>query len=376
MSSLLAWSARTVTLKRRSPLRADFEEIRGDKRAFAAMAHLPLNNVDELATGQQVGFFREWLREAASKNSPYWAARGHRDEIGKITAPTLLFGGWQDLVLPGKLADYAAMRAAGLDPYLTIGPWTHVDFAQLGPAMTEAMGWFRAHITGDTSAVRSNPVRLYVQGADEWRDFPEYPPPGAVAQDWHLRPLGGLAPDRGDRGLSDHFRYDPRDPTPDFGGPNLDPKTGGRKDNAGREARPDVLVYSSDPLAAPVEVIGPVSARITARLSGEHGDLFVRLCDVDENGVSTNVCDGIQKLTPESLPPDTDGTRTVSVELFPTAYLFRRGHRLRVQVCGGSFPRFARNTGTGDPLATASRTQVTDYEILDGSLTLPVTSTR
>ena len=68
-----------------------------------------------------------------------------------------------------------------------------------------------------------------------------------------------------------------------------------------------------------------------------------------------------------AVPSDGAGVRAVAVELLPTAYRFRRGHRLRVQVCGGSFPRFARNTGTGEPLATGSRTAVVDYEILDGS---------
>lgn len=370
LSSMLGWTARMVTLERHNPLRADFEEIRGDKRARTAMDHLPLGDADLLATGRKVEFFQKWLRNTTG-DSAYWTARSHRAEVGKITAPTLLFGGWQDLVLPGKLADYAAMRAAGREPYLTIGPWTHVDFAQLGPAMTEALAWYRAHITGDRSGVRELPVRLYVQGADEWREFAEWPPPGPAPQDWHLLAGGGLAREPG-TGLHDRFRWDPADPTPDFGGPNLDPKTGGRKENNGREARPDVLVYSTDPLVAPLEVIGPVSAEIKVRLGGEHGDVFVRLCDVDEKGRSVNVCDGIQKITADAHPADRDGVRTVAVQLFPTAYRFRTGHRLRLQVCGGSFPRFARNTGTGDPLATAATTAVVDYEILTGSvLTLP-----
>lgn len=89
--------------------------------------------------------------------------------------------------------------------------------------------------------------------------------------------------------------------------------------------------------------------------------------------MSTNVCDGLQRITPAGFPADADGVRTVPVTLWPTAYRFLRGHCLRVQISGGSFPRFARNTGTGEPLATATRLEAGESEILHSSrITLPV----
>jgi putative CocE/NonD family hydrolase len=152
----------------------------------------------------------------------------------------------------------------------------------------------------------------------------------------------------------------------------LDPKAAGRKDNAKLEARADVLVYTSEPLREPVEVIGPVSARIQLRSSREHADVFVRLCDVDLQGRSFNVCDGLQRITPQRFPAD-DGVRTVPVQLWPTAYRFQAGHRLRVQISGGAFPRLARNPGTGEALATATRMVAVDHEIWhSSSITLPV----
>jgi putative CocE/NonD family hydrolase len=116
-------------------------------------------------------------------------------------------------------------------------------------------------------------------------------------------------------------------------------------------------------LSEPLEVIGPVSARIHLRSSLDHADVFVRLCDVDERDRSWNVCDGIQRVTPGRFPADRDGVREVEVQLWPTAYRFRPGHRLRVQVAGGSHPRFARNPGTGEPLGTATRLVAADQEI-------------
>nr|WP_281241900.1 CocE/NonD family hydrolase C-terminal non-catalytic domain-containing protein [Geodermatophilus siccatus] len=100
----------------------------------------------------------------------------------------------------------------------------------------------------------------------------------------------------------------------------------------------------------------------------EHADVLVRLCDVDPDGVSRNVVDGIRGLDPRTVPADDvtvgdDGVLAVDVELFPTAYRVRAGHRLRVQVSGGAFPRYARNHGTGEPLATATAGRTCRFEV-------------
>lgn len=374
LAAALAWTARMITLGSSTPLKADLLELRGDRAAQRAMAHLPLAEADTIATGKQAHWFQSWLRHD-QVGDPYWSPeREHGDRIGEITAQTLLFGGWHDILLPGQLDDYAALRAAGRAPYLTIGPWLHVSTPMFGAALREALVWFRAHITGDRSALRRLPVRLFVQGVEEWRDYPEWPPPGAVEQRWYLQAAAGLAAAGPGEGTS-WFRYDPADPTPTVGGPLLDPQTGGRKDNAELEARSDVLVHTSAVLEEPLEVIGPLSAQIRLRTSTPHADVFVRICDVDPAGRSVNVCEGLQRVTPEEVEVDADGVRTVAVQIWPTAHRFRRGHRLRVQISGGSFPRFARNTGTGEPLATAAATVPVDVEILNSSyVVLPVCS--
>jgi predicted acyl esterase len=79
------------------------------------------------------------------------------------------------------------------------------------------------------------------------------------------------------------------------------------------------------------------------------------------------VCEGIQRITPDAFATDADGVRSVAVALWPTAYQFKAGHRIRLQVSGGSFPRFARNNGNGEPLGTSVATVPVEYEFLQSS---------
>jgi uncharacterized protein len=104
-------------------------------------------------------------------------------------------------------------------------------------------------------------------------------------------------------------------------------------------------------------VIGDVSAEIWFQSSMPYADVFVRLCDVDPRGRSYNVCDGLVSLT------GADEITCVTVRLWSTAYRFKRGHRIRVQVSSGAFPRYARNPGTGEPLATATTLKAADQAV-------------
>ena len=283
LSSSLAWTKRMVTGER-SALLADLGEMLGDKRAKAAMWHLPLKDADAQATGKRLHWWQPWLAKDAAER--YWGGqRDHRSRIGEVAIPVAMFTGWWDLILRDQLDDYAAMRAAGRNPQLIIGPWLHADIAGLAASMRKALEWFPRQIAGKHAAVQEQPVRLYVQGAGEWRDFADWPIPGAQARSWYLQPGGKLTPEPASEASAPaRFRYDPNDPTPDDGGAILDPRTGGRKDQVAREARADVLVYTSEPLAQPFEAIGPVSAQIILRSSDEHCDIFVRVCDVDRQG--------------------------------------------------------------------------------------------
>jgi putative CocE/NonD family hydrolase len=357
----LTWSALLVG-QQKGILRAQIQDGIQRGRVQAAFHTLPLSDADEAAVGHRIEWYREWLEHTAP-DDPYWVpARDHRARVSEVTSPTTMVTGWHDIVLEGLLSDYAALRAAGRRPQLTVGPWTHSAPQAFGASLRETLTWFRAQVTGDVSELRDQPVRLFVQGAGEWRDYPDWPPPGGRERSWFLQAEGRLATEPPAPSEPDRYRYDPADPTPNIGGPLLGPG-GGPRDNAELEARSDVLVYTGDRLDAPVEVVGPVRARVRLRSSVDHTDVFVRLCDVDPAGRSTNVCDGLQRITAETFPADADGVRSVEVTMAPTAYRFRSGHRIRVQVSSGAFPRVARNPGTGEPLATATRLVAADQKV-------------
>ncbi|MGC4896020.1 CocE/NonD family hydrolase [Micromonospora sp. DT31] len=332
-------------------LARQWELKRGQPRLVRALAHLPLVEADRVATGVTVPFFQEWLRHH-TPGADYWRDRVFGDRITEVGAPVVMVGGWQDIFLPAQLDDYARLRAAGARPRLVVGPWTHGSPGLLLASLREGLDWLDTHLAGRPSPGRA-PVRVHVGGVGGgWRDLADWPPP-ATRERWYLQPAGALAPSPPEDGPPDRIRYDPADPTPSLGGPLLVAQRAGAVDNRPVESRPDVLTYTSGPLPEPVAVAGAVRAEIHLRSELAHLDVFVRLCDVDRRGRSWNVCDGLVRVEPGRFRRDASGVVAVPVTLWPTAYRFAPGHRLRVQVSGGAHPRYARNLGTGEPLGAA-----------------------
>lgn len=342
-----------------------------------ALRKTPLQAADVAVAGAPVPFWRDFV-DHASPEDDFWAPADHDHADLTRLPPVSMVTGWWDLFLAEQLRDFAAIRAAGVDARIIVGPWLHGEPAELRAANRADVAWLRHHLSGGP-APSGQPVRLYLQQASTWLDLAEWPPP-ADATIYYLRRDGVLAtePEPGDAPAAS-FVYDPADPTPTAGGPMLQPP-GKQVDNTAIEARPDVLTYTSGPLAADQDVVGPVNARVYVRTSRQHADVFVRLCDVDEKGVSRNVVDGIQRLSPHIVtPPDsgTDGVVAVDVELFPTAYRMLAGHRMRLQVSGGAFPRYARNHGTGEPFGAATAMHRCRFEVFadavhQGHIVLPL----
>jgi putative CocE/NonD family hydrolase len=360
-----------------SLLRRLLDTRRRAQELRTAAGHLPLCETDRIVAGQTVGFYQDWL-EHNLPGDPWWQPVDFSATVGAITAPVNLIGGWYDIFLPQILADYGRLRQAGKRPYLTIGPWAHTSVVAFPYMLRESLAWFRAHLLGDPERLRKAPVRVFVMGHNRWKRLPDWPPPGYQAQRWFLQPGHGLTPQPPGAAPPDRYRYDPADPTPAVGGSSLSENSGPR-DNRGVEARKDVLIYTSAVLDQDVEVIGPVPAELFVQSSLPHTDFFVRLCDVDPRGKSINISDGLVRLRPGEPTAGPGGVWRVNVELWATAHCFLKGHRIRVQVAGGSHPRYARNPGSGEPLATATTLCAADHTVYHdadhpSAILLPVSS--
>ncbi len=350
-----------------------------ERRLQRAMMTVPRESVDRQLAGRRWQFFQDCLNH--DSQDEHWAETDFSAAVADVSTPASYVGGWYDIFLPDQLRDYAATVTSGAPRRLTIGPWVHGSPAGIGAAATEALYFGLPHARGETPGARA-PVRLYLMGtghkgsaapgiaqrpAQSWRDFDSWPPAGYPGTRLHLTPGGGLTTDvAGGTGPTvemspSTFRYDPADPTPSVGGPFLSVGAG-KKTQQKLEARPDVLTFSTAPLSGDVEVVGEVTAEIWFASDRRSADLFVRLCDVDKKGRSTNICDGIVGVDVGASESGAEAA-AVQVSLWPTAYLFRKGHRIRVQVSSGSHPRYARNPGTGEPRATAVTLLVADQRV-------------
>jgi putative CocE/NonD family hydrolase len=334
-----------------------------ERRTLKVSMKLPLADADRRLTGHDVAFWKRWITEGVGPNTDrFWQALDHTHRLGPRTPPNHFISGWYDFMLDQLLRDYETLVLSGHRPYLTIGPWFHVSNELQKESMRATLAWMDAHLLGDKSGLREAPVRIFISGLNVWNDFDTYPPGVPDTQIWHLHPGKVLSQRPVKASPPDTYRYDPRRPTPSIGGAMFAFRGAGPVNNAKLEARGDVLTYTSEPLFTAVTIIGNVRAILYARASLPHADFFVRLCDVDERGVSTNICDGFVRMSPASAAMPEDIWK-INLKLHATAHTFLRNHRIRVLVASGAHPRYARNTGTDEPLATATTLVPSDIEI-------------
>jgi putative CocE/NonD family hydrolase len=344
--------------------------LRLRRRLRAVTTARPLRGAYASALGGEVPWLDEVMTHPDAEDA-YWRGAALTEPAERLGVPTSLITGWHDVLADQTFAQYDRLRRAGCETALLVGPWTHASALQQGwpEVFAESLAWLRAHLCADPSGLRPTAVRVHVGGENAWRDLDDWPP-DADATSWYPTPGGQLtrqAPT--DRAPLASFRYDPADPTPSLGGPLLS-RTAGPRDNRALEARADVLTFTGPPLAEPVDVLGPVSARLSVSADTGHADVFTRLCDVDPQGRSVNVCDGLGRLRTSGPAP-----AQVTVPMSATAHRFAAGHRIRWQISAGAHPRYARNPGTGEsPVDATTFVPVRVTLHTDSALTLPYDS--
>ncbi len=337
------------------PLFADFDNL-----AHGVYAELPAgrhpvferHRIPDL--GYQSALEDDAVAEACS-------VQGRQHLVG---VPSFTTAGWFDLFLQGSLDNF--VEASQTQPArLLVGPWSHAPFGSAFQGQVNfglaanadildfgaswhdmQLDWLDRWLRPEVENERPDeaPVKLFVMGVNEWRDEHEWPLSRAVPTPLYFGADGTLSREPEPHDSSTDFDYDPMDPVPTVGGNMyVAPEyPAGMFVQSAVESRRDVIVFTTPPLLSDLEVTGRVRARLHATTDGLSTDWVVRLCDVDAEGVSRNVADGI--LRAETVP---DAIGEYEIDLWSTSIVFRAGHRIRVQVTSSCFPRWDRNLNLG-----------------------------
>ena len=363
--------------------------------------------------------YEDWLVEALrhGANDEFWEQNNILDHAEKYRdMPIYLVGGWYDSWASNTTANFRTLSKRIKGPvYLIMGPWTHGGQgssahgqASFGPDAAIAdplawrLEWYDHWLKGRENAVgQAAPfaaaVRIFVMGTGDgrktaegrinhggtWRDEQEWPLARTRYTNYFLQVGGELAPQRPLANRSStSFQFDPRRPVPTIGG-NISSGDGillaGAWDQRGGEhlwnapepiplsARNDIVVFQSAPLEDDLEVTGELAVKLWVSSSAVDTDFTAKLIDVHPptadfpGGIDMLIGDGIQRMRfrnsrrhEELMQPGA--IYPVTVNLYPTSNVFRRGHRVRVDVSSSNFPRFDVNPNTGEPLNDHRRT--------------------
>jgi putative CocE/NonD family hydrolase len=371
---------------------------------------LPLSAYPSLK-GDYGGYFFDWLQHPTYDD--YWRRWSIDEDYSRITTPALHVAGWYDVFLSGSVKNYVGLRdgagtaEARAGQKLVIGPWLHMPWEPVSessdgvePTVVDDLQsrWFDRFLKGEETGVMDAPVSLYIMGANEWRDYPDWPPPGSKPERWYLHSAGRANSRFGDGTLSreapgdeppDYYTYDPAYPNQSAGGHSccfsfVSPM--GPVDQRATESLNSILVYTSEPLPQALELIGDVSVTLFAATSAVDTDWTARLCEVFPDGRSINLQEGIVRaryrdsLTePTLLEPDR--VYQYEIALGPVGVRLAAGNRLRVAIASSDFPQWDRNLNTGGPLfgeglieAVVARQTVLHDSEHASYITLPVVS--
>lgn len=337
-----------------------------------------------------------------------------------VDAAMVHMSSWFDAYSRTAADNYVGLGKRKRGPVrLIMGPWTHGDRqltyvgdVDFGPKatidgnvatdfLTLRLRWFDRWLKGEKNGVDAEPpVRIFVMGGGtgrrnsagrmdhggRWRAERDWPIPDTVWTAFYCRRDGSLAPAKpNETEAYREYRFDPAHPVPTIGGTVTSGQpvmVGGAFDQReGRRffgstepyrplaERPDVLVFQTPPLEEPVEVTGPIEARLWISSDCPDTDFTIKLIDVYQpnadypDGFAMNVGDGILRVRyrdswehPSMMTPGT--VYAIRVTAFPTSNLFARGHRIRLDISSSNFPHFDVNPNTGEPEARSTSARI------------------
>jgi putative CocE/NonD family hydrolase len=320
-------------------------------------------------------------------NDPAWYKGGLWHDNMRINIPGFWFMSWYDVSVGPNLAAFNHVRKTASpeianQQYAVIAPTLHCAYKRatentmigeriVGDARLNyddlTYAWFDHFLKGENNGVleKMPRVRYYTMGINKWQSSDTWPPAGAQSLSFFLSSGGKANTMTGDGVLTDAapandnpdaFAYDPMNPVPSYGG-NVcctgNAITAGAFDQRKNESRPDILVYSTEPLKEGLEVSGPIEVTLYVSSDAKDTDFTVKLIDVYPDGRAYNLDETIQRMRYrdgyDKPKVWMESGKVYKVTLGPmvTSNYFEAGHRIRIEVSSSNFPRFDRNLNTG-----------------------------
>ncbi len=357
---------------------------------------LPLITADE-AAGRKIAFWKDWVKHPSYDD--YWKEVSIEEKYEQIKVPALIMGGWFDLYSKQTFVNYNGMVQRGgteearKGTKMIMGAWPHplsastitgeVDFGPDSQFDLEGMElrWFDYWLKGiDNGIMNEAPIKLFIMGANYWRDEYEWPLAQTQYVNYYFHSSGRANSLSGDGTLSttlpedeppDRYTYNPDNPVPTLGGnnccsPNI--VAWGAYDQRPAERRNDVLVYTTPPLTEDIEVTGPIFVKLYASSSTSDTDFTAKLVDVFPDGYAMNLCDGIiraryRESFEEAKLMEFGTVYEFTIDCWVTGNVFKAGHRIRVDISSSNFPRFDRNPNTGHEFGMDSELSIAEQTV-------------
>ncbi len=366
-----------------------------------AFNHLPVIEAAERAGCPRPRFWDDWFDH--QQLDDYWRGLAIEARLDRVKVPVLGIAGWYDDAR-GNIRNYVGLDTLPHPPFqrVVMDPgahkgidYVHGDFGPQGRIDHRALQlrWFDHYLKGiDNGVDREPPLDLFIMGDNVWRQEREWPLARTVFTDFYLHSGGAANGSGGDGTLSttppgagqpaDTFTYDPGDPTPYLvDARELELNINEDYAAVHRERR-DVLAFTSEPLAEPTEITGPMTATLWAATDARDTDWHVMILDVHPDGTAWRIQDGIVRARfregfdrPALLTPGQ--VYRYDIDLWFTGIVLPAGHRIRVAVASAAFPKYDRNLNTGgdnerDTTYVAARQRVFHDTERPSHVTLPL----
>lgn len=362
--------------------------VRGKQADFSSMKTLPamdkyltlpLNKLDDAVFGRNLPFYDRWL-ERTSKEA--WKGSTTLEEIAEVKIPTLSISGTWDGDGVGTKLHWETLRAAGRqDRWVVFGPWEHgfnvktkhadVDYGPDSVIDLDSvyLRFFDTYLK--SKSVKQNqvkPVRLFVTGANKWIEAEDWPAPSWERVTLNLAaPTPANGPTSGGRLQS---APEPDEPSRYLYNPaaiRVDPKDAEMDETKGssilklEDKDSGRLTYRTAAFSKSSIVAGPVEVRLFVATTAKDATFHAMILDEDSKGIMRVIGQPgtlrVSFANPElALKPLTPG-KVYEIDVRPWWFCheFAAGHKLVLLITSDFFPSFARNLGTGEPDATATR---------------------